>query len=1283
LVPTPTGTARLSNDREGVFVRGSVGNTTIGGIQIGAGNVISGNAGNGIFISGNNVSRNLVQGNLIGTDVSGTKKLGNAGNGILLRAPNFANRPGPLIGGTDVGAGNIIAYNGDAGISAPFMFSTQGGVTGASILSNSIFSNTGLGIDLGSDGVTSEDQLDEDLGPNNLQNSPILDSIDYGSSTTIYGTLHSLTSTAFRLEFFTNNACDPTGYGEGKSMLGSINVNTDSNGDITFMANFPDSLPDGTIITATATDPANNTSEFSKCVGNLIIEEPDTTVVTISLPVITSIVPSSAIPATQIIIFGLGFDPVLSGNLVTFQGIPSAVNSATSTELKVTVPSGITGPVKVEVTAGGNTNLAPTNFTIISPDTGGAFSDQILISDMDNDVQSIKAADLDGDGDMDVFLATAGTISWYENTDGLGNFSSAKMINPAANGGRSVTAADLDGDGDLDVIAASGKIAWYKNLDGLGNFSFGITISTLAGAIIVYTADLDSDGDIDILSAFDNKIAWYENTDGLGNFSFVNVITTAANNASSVYSADLDSDGDMDVLSASQNRIDWYKNTDGFGNFSDTMNISASGFTRSVNAADLDGDGDMDVISVSLFDDKIAWYENLDGMGNFSSEKIITTTTDVPYSIYPVDLDGDGDLDILSAYFGDDKVRWFENADGSGNFFQGITITDSANGANSVFAADLNGDGNMDVLSASSGDNKVAWYENLAPPIPKDSTLIRVPEIFTTIQAAIDAADLGDTILVADGTYNEAIDFKGKRIVVASNYILDNDKAHIDSTIINSGGATGVTFSSGEDSLSMLIGFTITGCNQLNERGIRCDNASPLISNNRIIDNQCEAILLLYSRAILRENEIHGDPEIPTPHSAILSSRSGPTIERNVIDASDPNGNINAIILSSNPGDTFEIEITNNIIIGRISGDLSPGGPKHSIDHNLLLAGNSFSYLMNIAAGDSLLYITNNTIIGGSGISIDGGPGLHIRNNIIAFAKRGIQISSSSGFASISYNNIWETETPYSGTSDKTGLDGNIAENPLFANVTFDFHLLPASPCIDAGDPSFDFSSEPEPNGGRINMGAYGGTSEATISLPVISIETQTLDFGEVVVKNTLDKTLSISNSGHANLIISDISSDNLVFSADKDSALIAPGAGTDLIVTFSPDSLKEETGKIIMQTNIGNIKILLSGLGVEVLSLEDENSQIESINSYPNPFSGEIVINFNLLSSSQITILIYDLYGHQVRFLSDQKRTLGSHQVEWDGRNNFDNSVSDGIYLLVFIVDGISTITQKIILKK
>jgi len=398
------------------------------------------------------------------------------------------------------------------------------------------------------------------------------------------------------------------------------------------------------------------------------------------------------------------------------------------------------------------------------------FGAQQVISTLADEAYFVAAADLDGDGDLDVLSASQADdkIAWYENTDGAGSFGLQQVISTLANGPRSVAAADVDGDGDLDVLSASwfdDEIAWYENTDGAGSFGLQQIISTLAdGAHSVAAADVDGDGDLDVLSASsnDDEIAWYENTDGAGSFGAQQVISVLANAPRSVAAADLDGDGDLDVLSASGNddEIAWYENTDGAGSFGAQQVISVlASDAHSVAAADVDGDGDLDVLTASWNDDEIAWYENTDGAGSFGLQQVISRLANGASSAAAADVDGDGDLDVLSASNHDDEIAWYENTDGAGSFGAQQVISVLANGARSVAAADLDGDGDLDVLSASFIDDKIAWYENLTIHRSAKYTAAS-PVVAETDKWSLAASDLdrdGDLDLVATSKGNNKV----------------------------------------------------------------------------------------------------------------------------------------------------------------------------------------------------------------------------------------------------------------------------------------------------------------------------------------------------------------------------------------------------------------------------------------------------------------------------------------------------------------------------------------------
>jgi len=288
--------------------------------------------------------------------------------------------------------------------------------------------------------------------------------------------------------------------------------------------------------------------------------------------------------------------------------------------------------------------------------------------------ESLFPADLDGDGDPDILSGSSidDAISWFENrlNEASADFADQVVISNSADRPESVFAADLDGDGDMDFVVASSdddKVAWYENTDGAASFgSEQIIDGVVDGAIAVFVADLDGDGDPDIVTAanLDDEIAWYENRlDELStDFGPKQVITGLADGAQAVFVADLDGDGDPDVLSASavDTKIAWYENTDGGGTFGPQQVIFTSAHSKySVFAADFDNDGDMDVLSGAT--NVVGWYENTDGAGSFGSQNVITSTAGNVRAIFAADLNGDRNLDVITTSRSEDNVTWFTN----------------------------------------------------------------------------------------------------------------------------------------------------------------------------------------------------------------------------------------------------------------------------------------------------------------------------------------------------------------------------------------------------------------------------------------------------------------------------------------------------------------------------------------------------------------------------------------------------------------------------------------------
>mgnify|MGYP005840811783 FL=1 len=382
--------------------------------------------------------------------------------------------------------------------------------------------------------------------------------------------------------------------------------------------------------------------------------------------------------------------------------------------------------------------FTPTRTPTASPTPGTpspdiSFTKHVMIADWTAAID-VQAVDLDRDGDMDIvgcaYHATE-AIKWWEN-NGQQQWTERTIALIPEHGVIDIAVVDLDRDGDWDIIASSASgsapgldaVLWFEN-NGAQSFTRHTLASSVDCPLWSEAADLDGDGDLDVVTtAFDaDSVYWFQN-DGSQNFTR----RTLESNFSPLYDrgpeygdlVDLDRDGDVDiVIVGEQNEnIVWWQNN-GAGAFT-KRNISM-GFTTpmswSVRAADLDRDGDLD-LAVNGYNG-LAWFQN-DGQQNFS-KRIIDSTYRSYYAapLFPVDLDRDGDIDLLAGTFGmttpccsttDDDITWWEN-DGNGNFSSHL-IEKIFAGPWNLCAADVDQDGDIDVLGAADYGYEIAWWEN-------------------------------------------------------------------------------------------------------------------------------------------------------------------------------------------------------------------------------------------------------------------------------------------------------------------------------------------------------------------------------------------------------------------------------------------------------------------------------------------------------------------------------------------------------------------------------------------
>jgi hypothetical protein len=363
------------------------------------------------------------------------------------------------------------------------------------------------------------------------------------------------------------------------------------------------------------------------------------------------------------------------------------------------------------------------------------------------------------------------------------------------------------------------------------------------------------------------------------------------------------------------------------------------------------------------------------------------------------------------------------------------------------------------------------------------SNIIRVPQDYPEIQLAINAAQEGDTILVSRGTYTENINFRGKGIVLTSNFIFTSDLEDINATIIdgsqpdNPDTASCVlmykpnnTFS--DDSSAALIGFTITG-----GKGTAWEDEHSLGSFFR----EGGGILIQYWAPrikfnIIRDNEAYDKTGLVSAGGGAIRCGDGnPLIENNII--LHNRGRYGGGIVFNYSGGV----IRNNIIDGNYGGEDFAGG-------GIWILANRFDNKIKVIENNAIIH--NTSVLPGGGVYIWGSTGNYVRNNIIwgNLAPSNSQLRVQSSQAQIIYNNI---DGGFAG-------EGNINLDPDF--ILPGFYLSDTSPCIDAGKDSLAFNDVEDPmNPGfglwpskgttRNDMGVYGGPHRADLPEIITSVD--------------------------------------------------------------------------------------------------------------------------------------------------------------------------------------------------
>lgn len=374
------------------------------------------------------------------------------------------------------------------------------------------------------------------------------------------------------------------------------------------------------------------------------------------------------------------------------------------------------------------------------------FSKAVIAEDI-TQAALVEAADLDGDGDIDVvYTGPDARILW---NDGNGAFEPGPQLLTGADNRTTIrfglTTADLNADGVLDVVAyrglGSGGLYFF---DGANNFASTFIEQVgidLGGGIVV--EDFDDNGLPDIIrqNIGDDVLSILYQDDPMQFRRVVLDYNWDNRGGSHMSVGDLDDDGDPDLFFPENGNVDgdlsWYENIDGMLH-RHQLHMELAGI-RAPKLADLDGDGDLDVV-VALTDDiaiedEIIWFENRGEVGFV--EWRISDSLNFPVDVEIADLDGDGTMDVLASARDDNDLLWFRR---DGNLWERFVIEGNANQPMGIAAGDVDSDGDTDVALTSFADSKVYWYDNDGT----GSFTRRVVDADLSEPTEIEAADLDD-----------------------------------------------------------------------------------------------------------------------------------------------------------------------------------------------------------------------------------------------------------------------------------------------------------------------------------------------------------------------------------------------------------------------------------------------------------------------------------------------------------------------------------------------------------